>query len=547
MSTAGRASVPVFILGLAATLGTSAVTAYTAKTIEKNSVATLRRAVAVTVAGQAIWFILMLVGVLLTSARPGGRPLDNSVLFGGFVCAGFEFVIVYGAFMRSASASVGVSALFPALFLASILPANGLGSADAYAFVSGLASYAILVSFPFLLGREKTSLGYGSLRLFRAFIKTWSTQNATELEQIIKAHSETAVPSTKVLRFDHGGGSLFVILPGIHPGPFFPVGSYNFPELLNTKFQGVGSVMALHRPGGHERNLATQADADKYASRIFEFARGVRVGIGKAKIRGPVLSKAGGANVAAFAIEDEMVVTASFAPRGSDDLEASVEEDLSKQARSRGFNLSMVDAHNSITPMTERLDTTDPHWAALMDNLTDSREEDLKVGFAHSDEIHFEHGRDVTKCGIGLLFIHTKGAKWVLVLADANNAVPSLREATSEALSKSGFRLLEFCTSDSHDLAARGLTVDRGYQALGEVTSVDKISEAVVSLASLSETRETQCAFGSGTFSGEAPIFGSSALDEFARLTQDSSRLARRYTLFAVVSVAALTLASALL
>ncbi|MDG7015795.1 MAG: DUF2070 family protein, partial [Nitrososphaerota archaeon] len=146
--------------------------------------------------------------------------------------------------------------------------------------------------------------------------------------------------------------------------------------------------------------------------------------------------------------------------------------------------------------------------------------------------------------GIALMMFDVDGTKWVLVLADANNAVPGLRASASKALESAGYRLLEFCTSDSHDLAARGLTVNRGYHALGEVTPVDSIVEMTVKLASLAESRLADCRYGSGGYSSEVNVFGSKALHEFAEITQRSSRFAKTYARFALPATLVLLVAS---
>jgi predicted neutral ceramidase superfamily lipid hydrolase len=107
--------------------------------------------------------------------------------------------------------------------------------------------------------------------------------------------------------------------------------------------------------------------------------------------------------------------------------------------------------------------------------------------------------------------------------------------------------LLEFCTSDSHDLAARGLTVNRGYKALGEATPVGLIAESTVSLAKLAESRLSKCTFAAGTMASEVSLFGASALGEFAAIARESSVFSKRYALFGVATLVVLLLVSLVL
>ena len=50
------------------------------------------------------------------------------------------------------------------------------------------------------------------------------------------------------------------VLPGVHPGPFFPVGSYNLSELIHRALRSEGvAPVVLHGTGGHERNTPTNS------------------------------------------------------------------------------------------------------------------------------------------------------------------------------------------------------------------------------------------------------------------------------------------------
>jgi putative membrane protein len=239
-----------------------------------------------------------------------------------------------------------------------------------------------------------------------------------------------------------------------------------------------------------------------------------------------------------------MVMTMSFAPLGSDDLDTEVEVELARFASEAGFDLSVVDAHNSIDHAQQTPVTDDPGWRRLFESLKAGRPEHFSVAFSNSGELGFKGQRDLTENGIGLFMLQKSDAKSVLVLADANNSIPALRAKVAEALASSGFDLIEFCTSDSHNLAARGLTVSRGYEALGEVTPPQTIIELVIRMAELAETRLATAAYGSGLMKSKVRIFGSKALQEFADLTQSSSMFSRAYLKFAVVAVTALLLAS---
>ena len=505
---------------------------------DKRTIATFRRVQALLLAGDLLWLLVAGVGAAVALSGGMSYPLTNTILFGAFLCAGFEFLVIRGAFASSFFTSLGLAIIHPMSTLLIIRLPELEARFDPFAALCGVAVLAIMAAFPLLLRRRKTSLGYDALILFQAFMKTWAAGNPDDLEAAIASHSEEIEVTTKVLRLSTSAGSTYLVLPGVHPGPFHPVGSYDLPGVMARSFRGLGPVMTLHRPGGHERNLATRAETAKYTSSVTELARQVPLHAGV--LRGPEHAKVGKATVSSSAFGDDLVMTISFAPLGSDDLDTKVEIELARVASESGFDLSVIDAHNSIDPSLESPITGDPGWGRLFEATRKARPEEFEAAYSHSSEVGFVGRGDVTENGISLLMIRKGNSKSTLVLADANNSVPGLRSAAEKALGASGYELIEFCTSDSHSLAARGLTAERGYEALGEATPPESIAELVVRMAKLAESKLSPAQWGSAKMTSRVRVFGSRALEEFAAMTQASSRFSRRYLVSALVAVAAL-------
>ncbi len=514
---------------------------------DRKTIATFRRTNAVLLAGEILWLFCAACGIVYSLL--GGSPyaVSNAMLFGAFLCAGLEFLVINGAFTGRTSLALGLSAIHPASTLAILRLTELSRRLDPLAVLFGASAFAVTAAFTFLLKKRKTSRGYTALTLFHVFMKTWTGGEASDLEAVISDHSEEVQVTTKVLRFQTRAGDAFIVLPGVHPGPFHPIGSYDLPGVLSRAFKGFSPVMTLHRPGGHERNLATRDETARYATETREFAQNVPLSAGTASMSGPVHSRIGRANVCSAAFSRDLLLTVSFAPLGSDDLSAAVEDELSGPASAVGFEATVVDAHNSLDHQQESLDAGEPAWRLLFDQVKLAEATPFKVGYSHSNELGFTAHGDLTENGIGLIMFETSRGKSVLVLADANNAVPNLRADAAAALESSGYDLMEFCTSDSHNLAARGLTVSRGYKALGEATPSGSIVKLVVDIAKLAEGRLAPSRYGSGLLTSTVKVFGSKALEEFAGITQSSSKLGRAYFRFATVSVAVLLLLSLLL
>jgi len=540
----GTGGIFSFVLALAVFTLTASAISSGLRLIDRKTIATFRRVMALLVGGEILWLVIVAVGAAYTWFSGSAYATTNAFLFGAFVCAGFEFVVINGAFEKSAPFSFILAVIHPTATLLVVRLPELTDHFDPVAAAGGATALALLVAFPVQLGRKKTSLGHSALSLFQSFMKTWTSGNSDELEGVIASHSEQAEATTKVLRFRTRKGDTFLVLPGVHPGPFHPVGSYDLPGVVSRAFKDLGPVMTLHRPGGHERNLATRAETLNYAQNVKELAQSMTSQDGQVALRGPIHAHVGNATVSTCAFGNDMIMTVSFAPLGSDDIDTHVEDQLSKPASESGFDLSIVDAHNSIDPDLKSPATGDPGWKQLFEATGRAEPEPFSVAYSHSNEIGFTGNGDLTENGLGLFMIQTTTAKSTLILADANNSVSSLRADVAKALESAGYDLIEFCTSDSHNLAARGLTAERGYEALGEATSPQSIVDATVKLARLAETRLAPAEYGSAKMKSKVRIFGSKALAEFASITQSSSRFSRNYFRFASVVVIALLLAS---
>jgi putative membrane protein len=514
---------------------------------DRKTIATFRRTTAIVLAGELLWLFCVGCGLLYTRLSGSSYALTSAFVFGALACAGFEFLVINGVFTRNRPLSFVLAALFPASTLAIVRLGELLTHLDLLALAFGVAAVMIFVTFTAMLERRKTSRGYDALQLFQAFMRTWSAGKADDLQAAILAHSEDAAVSTKVLRFRTPTGDIFLVLPGVHPGPFHPVGSYDLPGVISRAFANQGPAITMHRPGGHERNIATTTDTERFAQEVSGFARTIATSEREATLKGPLDAKIGKATVAALSFSNDLIMTVSFSPLGSDDLSVSLEDEIARIGEKAGFEAYVVDAHNSIDHQQESPDLGEPGWRDIVSRLRIEDASGFRCAYSHSKEMGFPAGGDLTENGVGLFMLEVRGTKRVIVLADANNAIPPLRAAVAGALESAGYRLIEFCTSDSHNLAARGLTVARGYHALGEETDVSSIAKLTVDLAKRAEARLSVCAYGSGKVTTSVKIFGTKALEEFAAITQASSTLGRSYLRFATVSVGALLLLSLLL
>jgi len=521
-------------LPLLATFASALLVTRLVPTLTANrSIASTRRVLSLFFISTLIWILPSAIGAITTFVNHSQAGANEFVL-GAFLVWAFELAVINGAFLTSSLKSVVLAAIHPMLVMATV---TGYNHAYAYSIGFGLLVLASSVVFLSRLKHMRTENGITSLRLLQAFLKTWVEHEPGELEQCFLTYAKNQSVQTEVIVARTGTRELSLIVPGIHPGPFSPVGSYNLSELIYRTLRSDNTVpIVLHGTGGHERNTPTNELASKYAHLIQQFINSLEV-TASGQMKGPLHSKIGITNVTTMILGKAVIAILSSAPFVSEDLDPATIIDATRAASELGLELSIVDAHNSIDGETQNQATiTKDDWRLILSNTSALTEKALRLGFAQSAEVDFKHGLDVSEGGIGVVVFSTDDSQSVLITADSNNAVSGLRQEAADAVEKMGFKFIELCTSDTHAFAARNLT-DRGYFALGEDTKTDEIVSMIDALVQKAEERVAPCTTTVASFTTEIPLIGQESLDDFAALTSRAVSLAKSYAEIAAPAV----------
>ena len=518
---------PVIFVGVFATSG---IITRVIKALDPDSVVSLRRIFGLAFVSNLIWFIPFAVGSLFSWGLHNPQLGLNEFVLGAFFAWSFELLVVNGAFIPSTSVSLCIAVVQPAitLLLASVFVVH-LNAAVIYATILGFAILAITTTFMLKFKSFKTEgVGINSLQTFQSFLKSWVSHKPADLENFFTQYSNDEPVITRVV-LASAGERVALVLPGVHPGPFFPVGSYDLSELVYHELRKDDVVpMVVHGVGGHERNLPTNELAKQYAAAV---ASAVASGDGPQirKMRGPTRSKLGPTRVTTLGFGKQVVTFLSNAPYNTDDLDPKIVEGATSAARELGLELMLVDAHNSIGGVNiEQQDIAEDDWKMVFSQNMASPEEDVEIGVAHSSELEFDRGSDISDGGVTVLVFTNQASKCALVTADSNNAVMGLRQAVIDELKKEGVDLIELCTSDTHKSAARFLT-NRGYLALGEDSDRHTLITSIKRLEKLAEGRSSRGSMTAVTSRLTLPLIGEKSLNDFAALTKETLSFSKAY------------------
>jgi len=517
-------------------LGTSGLVTYVIKALDSDSVVSLRRMFGLTLTSNLLWTIPLAIGSTLSWIQRNHQPGLNEFVLGTFVAWSFELLVINGAFVSSTAKSLCIAAVQPAMTLliasAFIIRVN---SSVIYATVLGLAVLVITTVFLLKFKTFRTKdIGISSLQTFQSFLKTWVTQKPADLESYFTSYSHDEVVITRIV-LATAQERVALVLPGVHPGPFFPVGSYNVSELIFQELRKKGIIsMVLHGVGGHERNLPTNQLAKQYAAAIASAVTSPAVGRRVERMSGPSRLQQGPTRVTSLGFGNQVMTFLSNAPYNTDDLEPGIIDEAVSAAKELGVELMLVDAHNSIGG--ERCEQPKVDWRRIFSDIRGSAEEEFEIGMAHSSEIQFDHGSDISDGGITTLVFRTQGSIHALITSDSNNVVVGLRQKVVDELKKENVDLIELCTSDTHNSAARSLT-SRGYHALGEDSDPDALVATIKKLEKLAESRLSRCEVTTITSQLTLPLIGDKSIDDFAALTKEALGFAKAYARAALASV----------
>jgi putative membrane protein len=538
----------ITITGFASIFVAATILVVAVRFISNSSIISVRRVFGVYFIASLVWLIIYLSGVAYSLLSHNLTPSVNGLLLGGFFAIALELLVINGVFITSTSWSLFLSLMHPLTILLLIIPSINI-EAHSIPVISGCITVILVLSFLLSIKRLRTAQHeIPSLRLLQAFLKTWVSKNPQELEQYFTTYSAPEETTTRVLKFTASSREMILVLPDIHPGPFYPVGSYNLSEVIYEKLRNDHSTpFVLHGAGGHERNLPSNYYTNQYGEELRRFTESMQVTPGAYEVKGPLLTKVGQNTVTCTVFDHEVLLTVSTAPYNSDDLDLQIVSDVRAASENQGFRVSVVDAHNCIgAGEAPDMKVTTKDWSELFHNLESQKEHKLEIGYAHSSEVEFTRNADISDGGIGTLIFRDDESKKVLVIADANNAVTGLREEIARELKNKGFMLMELCTSDTHNLAARNL-VKRGYFALGEATPVSSITKLVSKLVDIADTRIEACSFAIASFPMRIPLIGRESLHDFVTMTNKAISFSKAFAKWAAPTMFALIVITILL
>ena len=501
-----------------------------------GGLATFRRLSTISIMSNLLWFAVSFVGLVVYFATGSEGKIFPLVVLGAFFAICFRAIILGSVFFVNPVQGLPLAIIQPAILLgAAAISTQALSTLSMNVVLAAIGGVIAVVAIEIYLGMlNKPVKGIKALLLLQAFLAAWTTGNPTDLERYFQVSSvERQVTTEMVLLKDSAGEEsrpeALLIVPGIHPGPFSPVGSSNLPGDLYSKLRTPEKIpLIFHSISDHDLNLPSKEEVRKYA----ESLENPQV-IEKGNTCTPsIIAKEGKATASGFALGKTLWIALTLAPHGMEDLPEVVRKKIEEESLRSGFDACLViDAHNSLGEKPDELETENLIQASsrIIRELSNSKQLFFTFGFAHTSEISsLDYPKDIGPAGVGLLFFETKESHFCLVVVDANNSKLGFREEVMDLFQRETSQaILEICTSDTHVTAAKTQN-EKGYLALGDITPAQQFATILRILLEKAKSRMAPCTFETSIATSSVRTIGNQAWNNFSGLLDNTILIAKR-------------------
>ncbi|MEM4316106.1 MAG: DUF2070 family protein [Nitrososphaerota archaeon] len=344
-----------------------------------------------------------------------------------------------------------------------------------------------------------TRLSFKGVPLFafgQAFFRSLLAGSSWELEKMLKNLSrENDVSNDLFVIRRESGRPISLVVTDVHPGPFRDVGSSTYPSLVQREMavRGIESVV-FKGLSSHEKNLASRGEAEGLAVEISERALKILYEAKFSKyLTYPRRTSLNGAKTLWWKMGGRTVCLMTLHPAPMEDLPSEIADG--------GDDLIPVDTHNCFDHGYRALDRESieklKELVIHLKSNNGAEAEELRVGFYRAVPSKLGLAEGMGPGGVSCLVIGGEKAEAAVVVADANNAVPWVRDLVMEVAARHGIGEAELCTTDTHCVNAVSLG-GKGYHPLGEVVPrevLESIFEKVISgaVADMSRAEVAYC------------------------------------------------------
>ena len=482
--------------------------------------------------GNMLWTVTLLMGILSSIVLSKDLQLFF-ITFGLLLFASFRigiYTTTLGASLKKAWAICFIQPL--AMFLV-LIPQDmwvsilsepiGLGYGISFMIIASV--WSVLTDRAGRPGMESTH------RTIQAYLASQGNDFEDAEELMEQRSSETKV-STEQIKFstENGQKEFRMVLPGIHPGPYHPVGGSNIPYLIYKNLSS--SAMIMHSISDHALNLPSRNEVERFLKNL-EKSKVKEEGM---RCTEPVTVQINKARVTGLLFGNNPLLFLSLSPHGMEDLPSYMKTEIVQYANNRNYSKTMiVDCHNAMGEEITKEDGEDMLKAAksCLDTLITKDSFPIEFGYANTDDMDV-WTEDLGMGGLGIICFKLNEKKYFLGWADSNNMENGIREKIIDIFAKRDYQLLEICTSDTHYAPVKARNRN-GYYQLGLITSAEKLAKWFFEIAKNAENNMSSAKFEILENESDVKVMGQGIYEDYSKALDNSLKITKGFVIGGVI------------
>ena len=404
-----------------------------------------------------------LVGSLISSFSINSYTID-ALVYGCVIIFAIRILVLWGTSNISFFKSLPAAATQPTLIISMVIVIVSLSSITTNIgyfsilallikiFIASLILVVAIYSFVIIIESPmKRNLGVGGLELLSLFL-AHVTEGSTALEGLFEDMGEPIDTIIGITAFKGKDGLKAIFLsPSVHPGPVGNIGGGNMPTQLANKFETF--TMVSHGPSTHDFNPVSAKEIVKIEKVVKNSLENIKYSNNASKF---FRVQSGNAKLGVQYFENNVVLLATLAPVGFDDMDFGVGLALINLAKSKTDvdNVILVECHNAFKGDGGRILPGNKEVFELMDAVELLKKPEnlkgVKVGCASDpmEDVTKEEG--VGESGVKVMIVEVDNQKTGYILLDSNNMVIGYRERIIGLVKELGLDEAEVMTSDTH-------------------------------------------------------------------------------------------------
>jgi putative membrane protein len=454
--------------------------------LRKTPVNKLSKILHVSAFSSLLWLLIVILGYLTFIIFQKDLPSKEYLLEGMMLAIGLRIGIFTSVFGANLLQAIKTAIIQPIVFLFLIIPSSIFIEifSDVVAISFGLILIGLGIGWTILADRSGRPNLQSTFALLQAFLSAWTENKVENIEKILLSKSKNELVGTFIVKFTNKHHNLYWVLPNIHPGPFKEIGGSNLPYQIYNYFSQ--KAVVFHSPSDHSLNIPSKGEVLEYLKSLSNTQKTLDYG---STCSIPIQIKNKKATVTGIIFDNTPILMLSFAPYGMEDIPEEVSKELETYSKNEGFKrLFIIDSHNAMGKKIGKSENEELLAAGktCLKILKKSPQYSFKIGLSNTNEIknHIVFGDDIGKSGLSIILIDVNknddnnsnhNNQYVIGWADSNNMKSGLREYIIKFLEQKGIRMLEICSSDTHENS--GFRTSEGYYPFGHITKFETIAD----------------------------------------------------------------------